>query len=59
MTSIERSETLIAELKRRIDREIEDFLFDVDKAITAAVAEDRASRECCKVEREACAKIAE
>lgn len=27
--------------------------------IENAIAEDRASRECCKVEREACAKIAE
>ena len=31
----------------------------VEQAITAAVAEDRASRECCKMEREACAKIAD
>jgi hypothetical protein len=31
----------------------------IERAIVAAVEEDRASRECCKVERQACAQIAD
>jgi len=31
----------------------------IQKAIEAAIEEDRKSRECCKQEREACARIAD
>jgi hypothetical protein len=33
------------------------MILDIEQAITAAIEEDRKTRECCKQEREACAMM--
>jgi hypothetical protein len=60
MTTKERAEAIKWDLHAfRIELLNADELDVVERHITAAIAEDRASRECCKMEREACEGIAQ
>jgi hypothetical protein len=65
MTPKERAKDTISAAMAKAEKEsiahgeLEAWWNEIEAAIIAAVEEDRASRQCCADEREACAKVAE
>jgi hypothetical protein len=57
VTPEERSAELIKQWQREGTTWLQQMKFDIQQVIIAAIEEDRASRQCCADEREACARI--